>query len=158
MNVFDILKYGHQTIEKSLSDLSETNWDIAGVCGVWSVKDIVAHLTSYEHLLKDVLGTFLETGETQYLQEFMHGSNFNDNQVDQRKDLSVSAVLTEYNKTQAFVMQLVAKIPTEKFRENGTIPWYGEEYCLNDLIVYTNYGHKREHVAQIHVYRDSLGL
>jgi hypothetical protein len=41
-------------------------------------------------------------------------------------------------------------------RSTGTIPWYGEQYSIEDLIVYQYYGHKREHVAQIWVYRDHL--
>jgi hypothetical protein len=31
----------------------------------------------------------------------------------------------------------------------GTIPWYGPEYSLNDLVVYQMYGHKREHGPQL---------
>jgi hypothetical protein len=155
MNVLDVLKYGHLTIENSLQDLSETDWEVSGVCGVWSIKDIIAHLTSYEYLLKDVFGMFLHNGETDTLREFQKGPNFNDEQVDQRKHLTFSDVLAEYNETQAVVMQLAAKIPAEKFSQNGTIPWYGEQYCLDDLIVYMNYAHKREHVAQINVYQDT---
>ena len=28
-------------------------------------------------------------------------------------------------------------------------PWYGPEYSLDDLVVYTMYGHKREHDPQL---------
>jgi hypothetical protein len=38
----------------------------------------------------------------------------------------------------------------------GTLPWYGPEYALDDFIVYSYYGHKREHSAQINVFRDQL--
>jgi len=155
MNVLDVLKYGHLTVENSLQDLSDADWEVGGVCGVWSVKDIIAHLASYEHLLKDVLGLFLERDEMEYLQEFQKGPSFNDDQVNRRQHLPYTDVLTEYRETQATVMQLAAQIPAETFRQNGTIPWYGEEYCLDDLVVYNNYAHKREHVAQISVYRDS---
>jgi hypothetical protein len=31
----------------------------------------------------------------------------------------------------------------------GSIPWYGPEYALDDLLVYTMYGHKREHAPQL---------
>jgi len=30
------------------------------------------------------------------------------------------------------------------------------DYALDDFIVYTNYGHKREHSAQIAAFRDGL--
>jgi hypothetical protein len=51
-------------------------------------------------------------------------------------------------------MTLVAQIPAETLRATGTIPWYGPEYALDDLITYMYYGHKREHSAQIAVFRD----
>ena len=34
-------------------------------------------------------------------------------------------------------------------REVGTIPWYGPQYSLDDMLVYTMYGHKREHGPQL---------
>ena len=54
-------------------------------------------------------------------------------------------------------MGLINMIPIETLRiETGTISWLAEEYSIEDLIVYQYYGHKREHVAQIWVYRDHL--
>jgi hypothetical protein len=47
MNVLDILKYGNLTLLKSVEDLPEEKWEVGGVCGVWSVKDIMAHLSSF---------------------------------------------------------------------------------------------------------------
>jgi hypothetical protein len=54
------------------------------------------------------------------------------------------------------VMSQIAQIPAEKLREAGTLPWYGMEYSLDDFLVYTYYGHKREHSAQVDAFRDKL--
>jgi uncharacterized damage-inducible protein DinB len=156
MNAVDVLKYGHQTVLKTIEGLPESDCTTGGVCGVWSVKDIIAHLASYEHVLVEVLGTFLDRGPTPYLDEFTGGGQFNDRQVALRKEKTVQDVLSEYNDTHARVTSLVAKIPAETLRQAGTLPWYGMEYALDDFIVYTFYGHKREHSAQIAVFRDSL--
>ena len=48
------------------------------------------------------------------------------------------------------------KIPVEVLRRPGTLPWYGAQYALDDFIVYQYYGHKREHTAQINVFKDLL--
>jgi hypothetical protein len=85
------------------------------------------------------------------------GGNFNDPEVAARKGKSVKEVLGEFNDTHAQVMSLAARIPVETFRQTGTLPWYGMEYALDDFIVYTQYGHKREHSAQIAAFRDHLG-
>jgi len=157
MNAVDILKYGNGTVLQTIDGLPEAAWETPGACGVWSVKDIIAHLASYEHVLVEVLTTFLGGGPTPYLSKFTApGGGFNDIEVAARKGKSVSDVLGEYSDTHAQVMELAARIPVETFRETGTLPWYGMEYALDDFIVYTQYGHKREHSAQIAAFRDHL--
>jgi hypothetical protein len=158
MNPTDILKYGHLTLTRAFQDIPETDWRVGGVCGVWSVKDIMAHMTSYEHLLYDVLAPFagIETEQPTLSRMGQVGSEgFNDLEVSERAGMSVAQVIAEYNDTYARTMtELVPKIPSEKWRENGTLPWYGMEYSLDDYIVYTFYGHKREHGAQLDAFRD----
>ena len=157
MNAADILKYGHQTVLRAIDGLADADWETPGACGIWSVKDIMAHLASYEHLLVEILASFLGGGPTPYLTQFRKtGDTFNDVQVAARTEKTVQDVLVEYNDTQAQTMALVAQIPVETLRETGTIPWYGMEYALDDLIVYMYYGHKREHSAQIAAFRDHL--
>lgn len=157
MNVLDVLRYGNRTLLASLESLPRDDWQVGGVCGVWSVKDIVAHLASYEHMLAEALATFLGEGMGPNLSERAElGPDWNDLQVDRRRYMTVAEVLAEYNEVNEQVLGLAARIPGEAYRRNGTIPWYGPEYCLNDLIVYASYGHKREHSAQVNVYRDGL--
>lgn len=157
MNATDVLKYGHLTVLQTIKELPETAWETTGVCGVWSVKEIIAHLASFEHLLVDVLQTFLGNSATPYLTKWGElGAQFNDVEVALRRDKTVGEVLAEYQDTQAKTMELIAQIPAETLRRPGTLPWYGMEYSLDDFIVYTYYGHKREHCAQINVFRDRL--
>lgn len=157
MNAVDILKYGQGTVFQTLEGFPESEWETPGACGVWSVKDIIAHLASYEHLLVDVLSTFVGGGPTPYLSKYTDpGGNFNDSEVAARKGKSFKEVLGEFNDTHAQVISLAARIPVETFRQTGTLPWYGMEYALDDFIVYNQYGHKREHSAQIAAFRDHL--
>jgi hypothetical protein len=157
MNASDILKYGHLTVLRTLAQAPQVEWDTPNVCGYWSVKNIVAHLASFEHMLCEILTGFLGSGLTPYLDQFKQGEPiFNDPQVDQRKHLTPAEALAEYNEMQAQVMTLAARIPLETFRQVGTLPWYGPEYALDDFIVYTFYGHKREHMAQVNVFKDKL--
>ena len=157
MNASDILKYGQGTVLQSIEGLPESAWETPGACGVWSIKDIIAHLTSYEHVMVDVLSTFVSSGPTAYLSKFTDpGGGFNDSEVALRKGKTVKEVLGEFHDTYAQVMSLAARIPVETFRQTGTLPWYGMEYALDDFIVYTQYGHKREHSAQVAAFRDHL--
>jgi uncharacterized protein (TIGR03083 family) len=157
MNAADILKYGHQSVLGSIEGLPEDDWETPGVCGVWSVKNIIAHLTSYEYLLVDAMNRLIGDGPFPTLQKYgADPDGFNDAEVDARRDKSVADTLAEFNEAHAQTMQLLAQIPVDVRRQAGTLPWYGEEYALDDFIVYACYGHKREHTAQIAVFRDTL--
>jgi hypothetical protein len=167
MNAQDVLKYGHLTLLHTIEGLPESEWATSGVCGVWSVRDIIAHLASYEHVLAEVLSTFLsdsgsaafgqDASATPTLKAFLDPSGqFNDAQVALRKDRTSADVLAEYKGVQERVMALVEQISAEVLRKTGTLPWYGMEYALDDYIVYAYYGHKREHSAQIAVFRDRV--
>lgn len=159
MNTLDILRYGHQTVLNSLDVVPQREWQEPGVCGVWSVKDIVAHLASYEHLLVEILAGLLEedipTPSLTRMATEGPGA-FNDYEVAQRQALAPEAVLTEYQTTYDKVMTYAPRIPASDYRQNGILPWYGAEYDLDDFLVYTFYGHKREHMAQVDHFRDSL--
>ena len=157
MNARDILKYGQQTVLQTLESFPEASWETPGACGAWSVKDIIAHLASYERVLVDILSTFTRSVPTSALNTFLElGSQFNDSEVDQRKNNTIQDVLAEFDDTHTQVMSLIVNIPSEMLRQSGTLPWYGREYALNDVLVYMYYGHKREHSAQIAAFGDRL--
>jgi hypothetical protein len=81
---------------------------------------------------------------------------FNTDEVGRRKALSPAATLEEYQQTYQRAMELARRLPAEDYRQAGKLPWYGAEYDLDDFIAYTFYGHKREHGAQIAVFRDQI--
>ncbi len=151
MNLNDILRYGHQTVVKTVDGLADDDWTRSGVCGVWSVKDIIAHLASFEHLLVDVMHTFIDDAPTPFLDAF--GADFNDMQVAERRAMTAAEVMDEYVATHRETITLASRIPPERCRETGSLPWYGDEYSLDDFVVYACYGHKREHCAQIALFR-----
>jgi len=157
MNAPDVLRYGHLTLLGTLDGLPENAWDTPGACGVWSIKDIVAHLASYELVLIDILTSLTDGGPTPCLDRFTAGGDFNDAEVVARRRQTAEASLAELNEAHARTLELVARIPAETARRPGTLPWYGAEYALDDLIAYLYYGHKREHAAQIAAMRDRVG-
>ena len=157
MNAQDILTYGQQTVLQTLESFPEASRETPGACGVWSVKDILAHLASYERVLVDILTTFTGGGSTPVLNSYVElGSQFNDIEVSRRTAKTIQDVLAEFNDTHLQVMSLLVTIPPETLRQSGTLLWYGREYALDDLLVYMYYGHKREHSAQIAAFGDRL--
>lgn len=156
MNAQDILKYGHGTVLQSIDGFPAGEWETSGVCGSWSAKDVLAHLTSHELVLADVLTSLLGEGPTPSLDQFKNDQEFNDRQVETRRGNTWVKQLDEFNKSHTRVMALITRIPDETRMRAGTLPWYGVEYALDDFIVYGNYGHKREHSAQMAAFLDRL--
>ena len=157
MNAIDILAYGQGTVRQAIEGIAENEWNLAGACGRWSMKDIIAHLASYELLLEDILTSLLDGGATPYLDKFQGDPvGFNDAEVEARAGHTVRAALDELEAAHERTIALIGRIPEEKRRQTGTLPWYGAAYALDDVIVYMYYGHKREHSAQIAAFRDRL--
>jgi DinB superfamily len=154
MNTVELLDNCHLKIIQVLGDLPELQWDIPEVCGDWSVKEIVAHLTSYELALAEALNTLSGQEPPPYLTRLLKdGAKFNDEEVEKRRYRTAQHVLDEYNDIQVQTLSLLQQIPAEKLQQKGTMPWYGAERSLNDLII-SHCNHASEHCAQIEKFRN----
>lgn len=157
MNTLDILKYGHLTVVSTIEGVPDSEWETPNVCGWWSVKNVIAHLASFENMLSDVTTYLQESGPTPTLDLFLSSpQGFNDTEVDRRQGMSPAEVWAEYEQMTAQTKEQIAQLPMEFHRKNGILTWYGPEYDLEDFIIYTFYGHKREHMSQINVFKDKL--
>ena len=158
MDALSIMRYGQQTVWQTLEAFPASAVGRPGACGIWSVKDILAHLTSYEVVLAEVLATFTGGGPTPYLSQMTGegGQAFNDAEVTRRRDMTLDQVVAEFEEVHRQALALAQQIPPELFVRAGALPWYGLEYALDDFIVYQYYGHKREHSAQIAAFRDVI--
>jgi hypothetical protein len=157
MNINDVLRYGQHTLTATVESVPESAQGLAGACGMWSVKEIVAHLASYELVLVDILSSLSGETTTPHLDRFIAlREDFNDAEVDERRTHTMHDVLAELAGAHEVTLRLSSQLAPERARESGTLPWYGEGYSLDDLVVYQYYGHKREHAAQVAVFLDHL--
>ncbi len=158
MNTLDVMLSGHRTVLQTVDGLESEQWEVPQVVGVWSTKDIVAHLSSFEAVLIDVFAAVLDDdAETPVLDSFLAGpAQFNDAQVAMRRDLAPHVVLGEYEANFEEALVLARALPADVFARNGLLAWYGDAYDLDDFIAYMFYGHKREHAAQIKLFRKTL--
>ena len=156
MNMAEVLQNGNLLVIRALDGLPEKEWDIPGACGDWSVKDIVSHLASYEHLIVDVLNTFLGGEQTPTIERWVNSrSRFNTEEVETRKYATAQQVMDEFQGTQVEAASLILQIPPEKDQQPGTLPWYGQKQSLTDFIQ-EMYEHIREHCAQISAFHRKI--
>ena len=153
MNAIDVLMYGQRTLRGAIDRLGPDDWTAPGALGTWTAKDIVGHLGAFEVRFVETLSSFAGVPVERRL-SLADPETFNDDQAAIRADWSVETVVAELLEAHDRVMDLARRIPAERWSEVGTIPWYGLEYALDDLVVYTMYGHKREHTAQLEAVLD----
>ena len=147
MNTVDVLMYGQRTVRSTIDRYEPDDWE--RIClGVWTAKDLLGHLGAFEVRFADVLAGFANAPTESDLMS-ANPATFNDDQAAIRKDWPLREVLDEFLAAHDRVMRHAKAISAETWREVGTIPWYGPEYSLDDLVVYQMYGHKREHDPQL---------
>jgi hypothetical protein len=139
--------YGQRTVRSTIDRYTPTDWDRIAL-GVWTAKDLLGHLGAFEVRFADVLATFVDAPRESDLMD-ADPPTFNDDQAAVRKDWPLDRVMAEFLDAHERVMRHAKAIAPEVWREVGTIPWYGREYSLDDLVVYQMYGHKREHDPQL---------
>jgi len=154
MNAAKLLEQSHMMVLQTVDDFPESLWDTPGASESWSVKDIIAHLTSYEHLLVEALTRLVSDTPTPYLEKFTgRKSEFNKNEVAARQYHTAQQVIDEYNETQLQSTDLLAKIPAAKITQAGTMPEFGKESNMADMVNIV-YAHTNEHCAQIKAFRE----
>ena len=153
----DILEVGHRMILQAIKGLPASDWDTAGVDGDWSVKDVIAHLTSYEYLLVDMLDTVGNNAPAPTLTRWLRDrERFNTDEVTRRREKTAREVMAEYVEVHAETIDRLLWIPAEALRKEGTLPWFDEAQSLEDFITGSFFRHKRMHGLQIASFRDHL--
>lgn len=147
MQTLDVMRYGHGEVTAVIDAYAPDDWSRIAL-GVWTSKDLLGHLGAFEQRIADVLATFVDAPALTDLMD-ADPATFNDDQAAVRMEWPVERVIDEYLSAHTRLMTHAMAIPEARWRELGTIPWYGAAYSLDDLIVYQIYGHKREHVPQL---------
>jgi len=147
VNAIDVLMYGQRTIVRTMERYRPDDWSKTAL-GVWTSKDLLGHLGAFEVRFADVLATFVGAPVVSGLLE-ADPKTFNDDQAAIRAAWTIEQITDEFLTAHERVMTHARVIQVDRWREVGTIPWYGLEYALDDLVVYQMYGHKREHDPQL---------
>ncbi len=157
MYTLDLLEQAHLAALRSVERLPMLGWHIPGVYRDWSVKDTFAHMTDCEYVLLDIMASVVGDAPTPILDRWLkHREQYYAAGIARRHAVTVQAVLGEYNEVHAETINQIIRIPDDKLRQNGTLPWYSEELDLEQFIAYTFYHYKRNEVEHIAAFRDQM--
>ena len=136
--------------EESHEGLSDSQLLVPGVTGAWSVRDIVAHVTTWEEEALKHLPSVLR-GQTPPRYSVTYGGidAFNTRMTEQKKNLPLSEVRRQLSRTHRELLDFLEIVPEEYFA--------GETRFRHRLRLDT-YGHYPKHARAIRKWREALEL
>jgi len=133
----------------SYAGLSDAEMLTPGVTGRWSVRDIVAHVITWEEeALKHL--PLIQKGGTPPRYSVLFGGidAFNAQMTERRKDLSLAEVLSRAETTHGRLINFLSTVPEDQF--------IGETPLRHRLRLDT-YGHYPKHAGPIRKWRETRG-
>jgi hypothetical protein len=125
------LETAWKALEASFAGLSETEMMQPGVSGAWSVKDILAHVTSWEEEALKYLPLILAGEKTPRYASMYGGIDaFNAQVTEQRRSMSLAEVLHQRIAIHCKLIDFIGGVPEEqlayetRFRHNLRLDTY----------------------------------
>src|SRR5512138_602072 len=156
MGVVDVIALIRETstrMELLLAQLSVAQINQPGAVGVWSVKDVLAHIAFWERYGADIIRDALR-GETPVLAADDATERSNASVVAQYYQRPLSAVIADWQAAREDLLDRIADLTEQDLNDPDRFAWSGGRTLL-DRIAGNSYDHEQEHIEQI---REWIGL
>lgn len=148
-----LLHSSRKAFQALLSLIPQAEWTTRPVCGVWTMKDLLGHLTDWEKVAVDGLRP-LAADQTPEFDYTIDGFDaFNNRNAAARAGQSWDEVWTDYETTRATLLDLLAQTSAAHLQRVFSTPWGGEMPGYVWLLIWP--GHEMEHAIDA---RAALGL
>ncbi len=138
-----------QALTTSYAGLSDSQLMTPGVTGAWSIRDIIAHVTSWEEEALAYLPLILAGGKPpRYSVAFGGIDAFNARMTDQKRNLSLAEVLRQREYVHRRLVEFIRSVPEDQF--------FRETRFRRRLRLDT-YSHYPKHAEAIRRWRRSAG-
>jgi hypothetical protein len=109
------LEQAWTVLKESYTGLSNVQLMEPGVMGEWSIKDILAHVTTWEEEALKYLPLILSGGRPPRYVQFGGIDAFNAQMAEQKRDLALSEVLRQLEETHHRLLDYLRSVPEEHF-------------------------------------------
>jgi len=117
------LQAEHQAFQAVLAPLSEAQMTTSGVTPLWSIKDVLAHVTVWERFALDRLQAALHGTEPTFLVTDEDGDRVNAQFYEEARPLSPSAVLAAFRDTHQQMLETIQALSEVDLATPGRFPW-----------------------------------
>lgn len=102
-------------IKESYAGLSDSQMTEPGVMDNWSVKDILAHITTWEEEALKYLPLIITGGSPPRYTRYGGIDAFNAQMAEQKRNLALSEVLEQLDETHRHLIDYIRSVPEEHF-------------------------------------------
>jgi uncharacterized damage-inducible protein DinB len=143
-NILNHLDENWQALVQALSGLSEKDLMEPNVCGSWSVREIMSHISTWEEEALQNIPLILDGEATPRYSSSGGITAFNDRAQTDKKEYTLSRVKREFYATHQKFVTFLSALPDAVYLNNSR---------LAKRIRLDGYDHYQEHTAQIEIWR-----
>lgn len=145
--LFEKIRTKQAEFEELLAPLSETQVITTGVNGAWSIKDIVAHINTWQGVLLNRLYAAASGGEPTVPQNY-NVDDLNERFYQENKARELPDVMAEFRHNYQKILEAVALLSEDDLNNLHRYSWWdGEPFWSN--IAGDTYEHIDEHIDSI---------
>ncbi len=146
------LSLEHQRLMDTFARLTPEQWVAAGAVGIWTAKDLLAHLVYWNHFSTDELRAAI-IGTT-YPHPEGTGDEINARAVASFEGWTAEAVRSAFEHSYSELITLVESLPTNAFEAGSSIEQALDE-TIHGALANNTYEHWPMHEAQIREWIES---
>ncbi len=135
-------------LDESYAGLSEAQMTTPGVAGEWSVRDILAHVATWEEEALKYLPLIIEGGRPPRYASYGGLDAFNARMTEAKRGLSLADVLAHLAKTHRQLVAYLRAVPEEQFTT---------ETRFRHRLRLDTYSHYPLHARMIREWRERIG-
>jgi uncharacterized damage-inducible protein DinB len=144
------LAESRQTLHQAIEGLSEEEMTQPQVEGVWTVKDVLGHIASWEETCLEPLQRYADGGpfEVEVIEDYMA---WNDEQAARKRDVPLDTILEELANVRQGLVEAASRLSAGQWKQRVPFSWGGRGTIAEVLDVF--YQHELEHVRSIQRWR-----
>lgn len=139
----DLITQAHQRWLSEIERIPRTELTRAGYCGIWSVKDVVAHIGWHEQEMTDMVKTMSLEGSPLWLKPL---DERNQTIYREFKDTTLAVVLAIEEMAYAEMLQQLEGLSEDALNDPAAFPGMPPEWMPWQVIAGNTYEHYTDHM------------
>ncbi len=114
---------------------------------LWTVREILAHLSGWDDATISFIRTILEGGQPGLTLAAQGIDNYNAESVSTREGLDYDHIYREYLETRRVLLELIHQMPEEQITQKFVLPWGGYGTLADMVNIFVP--HEEEHAEDV---------